>query len=233
MRSRWLVWAGGLAAGLLVLGLAGRSARAAEAPKEGLEELKPELPLPMFRGTPKDIKLTEHMRKPSGKPRPASMVPKGAKNAALKKAVTSSDDAPIIGELAQVTDGDKKGSDGSYVELGPGRQWVQIDLKEKFDIHVILLWHFHGEARFYHDVVVQVADDADFITNVRTLFNNDYDNSSGLGIGKDLEYMESYEGELIPVKETTARYLRLYSKGSTANDMNHYTEVEVYATPAK
>ncbi|MBM4032545.1 MAG: hypothetical protein FJ291_12275 [Planctomycetes bacterium] len=233
MSSRWLVGAGAVAAGFVILSLGGGTARAAEPAKEGLEELKPELPLPMFRGTPKDIKLSEHMRKPSGKPRPAFMVPKGAKNVALKKPVTSSDDAPIIGELAQVTDGDKKGSDGSYVELGPGRQWVQIDLKEKFDIHAILLWHFHGEARFYHDVVIQVADDADFIANVRTLFNNDYDNSSGLGIGKDLEYMESYEGELVPVKDTTARFLRLYSKGSTANDMNHYTEVEVYATPAK
>lgn len=232
MRSRWIVWAGLLAAGLLVAGLAGREARGGEAPKEGLEELKLELPLPMFRGTPQHIKLTEHMEKPSGKPRPPFMAPKGAKNVALKKPVTSSDDAPIIGELAQVTDGDKKGSDGSYVELGPGRQWVQIDLEEKFDIHAILVWHFHGEARIYHDVVVQVADDADFITNVRTLFNNDYDNSSGLGIGKDLEYFESYEGKLIPVKDTVARYVRLYSKGSTANDMNHYTEVEVYATPA-
>jgi hypothetical protein len=31
---------------------------------------------------------------------------------------------------------------------------------------------------------VQTADDPDFITNVRTLFNNDIDNSLGLGVGK-------------------------------------------------
>ncbi len=233
MRSRWLVWAGMLVAGLFVLGLTRGVARAGEAPPAGFEEVKIELPLPMFRGTPKELKFTEHIEKPSGKPRPAFFAPKGTKNVALKKPVTSSDDAPIIGELAQVTDGDKKGSDGSYVELGPGRQWVQIDLKEKFDIHALLVWHFHGEARIYHDVVVQVADDADFITNVRTIFNNDYDNSSGLGIGKDLEYLESNEGRLMPCKDITARYVRLYSKGSTANDLNHYTEVEVYATPAK
>ncbi|HUT35499.1 MAG TPA: hypothetical protein VNE39_18570 [Planctomycetota bacterium] len=233
MRSRWLVWAGMLVAGLIALGLARRDARAAEAAKEGMEEIKVELPLPMFRGTPKNIKLTEHMEKPSGKPRPAFLAPKGTKNVSLKKPITSSDDAPIIGELAQVADDDKKGSDGSYVELGPGRQWVQIDLQEKFDIHALLVWHFHGEARVYHDVVVQVADDADFITNVRTIYNNDYDNSSGLGIGKDLEYFEGYEGRLMPCKGMVARYVRLYSKGSTANDMNHYTEVEVYATPAK
>jgi len=138
---------------------------------------------------------------------------------------------PIIGDLEQVTDGDKRGSDGSYVELGPGRQWVQVDLAANHKIHAIVLWHFHGEGRVYHDVVVQVADDPDFITNVRTLYNSDYDNSSGLGIGKHLEYFETYEGRLMPAKGMVARYVRLYSKGSTANDMNHYTEVEVYGKP--
>ena len=33
--------------------------------------------------------------------------------------------------------------------------------------------------------VGQVADDADFKTNVRTLFNNDKANDSGLGVGTD------------------------------------------------
>jgi hypothetical protein len=195
---------------------------------EKLEPLKLELPLPMFKGTPKNIKLTPYIRKPTGKPRPAFMVPEGTKLLSFEKPVTSSDDEPIVGELEMVTDGDKKGSDGSYVELGPNRQWVQIDLEEPHTIYAIVLWHYHGEARIYHDVVVQLADDADFITNVRTVFNNDYDNSSGLGIGKDLEYFEMYEGELIPVKGLKARYLRLYSKGSTASDLNHYTEVEVW-----
>jgi hypothetical protein len=195
---------------------------------EKLVPLKLELPLPMFKGTPKNIKLTPYIRKPTGKPRPDFMVPEGTKLLSLEKPVTSSDDEPIVGELEMVTDGDKKGSDGSYVELGPNRQWVQIDLEEAGAIYAIVLWHYHGEARIYHDVVVQLADDADFITNVRTVFNNDYDNSSGLGIGKDLEYFEMYEGELIPVKGLKARYLRLYSKGSTASDLNHYTEIEVW-----
>jgi hypothetical protein len=29
-------------------------------------------------------------------------------------------------------------------------------------------------------------------------------------------------------KGTKGRYVRLYSNGSTANEMNHYIEVEVY-----
>jgi hypothetical protein len=90
------------------------------------------------------------------------------------------------------------------------------------------MWHFHGEARVYRDVVVQVADDADFIKGVRTIFNNDRDNSSGLGLGKDREFFESAEGKLVNMKGVKARYVRLYSKGNTSDDQNHYTEVEVY-----
>ena len=68
-------------------------------------------------------------------------------------------------------------------------------------------------------------------TNVRTVYNNDYDNSCGLGLGKDLEYIEDYRGRLIPLGGTHARYVRLYSRGNTSNDQNHYVEVEVYGTP--
>lgn len=220
---------------LVALLLAPASAQAADKPKgEGkLAPLKIKLPLPMFRGTPKDIKFTANMEKPTGKPRLPFLAPVGVKNVAADRPISGSDEEPIVGDLEQITDGDKEGGDGSYVELGPGRQHVQIDLGAPYRIYAVVVWHFHGEPRFYHDVVVQVADDPDFITNVRTLFNNDFDNSSGLGIGKDKEYMESNEGRLIAAKGEKARYVRLYSKGSTSSDMNHYTEVEVYALPAK
>ena len=76
--------------------------------------------------------------------------------------------------------------------------------------------------------MVQVAEDPDFITGVTTLFNNDDDNSSGLGAGKDKEYLENYEGKLLDGKGAKGRYVRLYSNGSTSSDANHYIEVEVY-----
>ena len=202
-------------------------------PSAKLVPVKVELPPAVTRGTNRDIKPGPHLEPLSAKPRPDFLAPEGTTNVALSKPVTGSDEEPVIGELAQVTDGDKRAADGSYIELGPGRQWVQIDLKAAYQVHALLVWHFHGEQRVYRDVVAQVADDADFITNVRTLYNNDYDNSSGLGIGKDLEYIETNEGRLIQAKGVVARYVRLYSKGSTANDMNHYTEVEVLGTPAK
>ncbi len=209
---------------------------AAEAKGEPkLVPVKIEFPKPVPVPSPKPIKLTDHQELPprDGSPLPELLAPEGTTNVALKKPVTSSDDAPIIGELSQVTDGDKRGIEGSFVELGPGRQWVQIDLKGRHAIYGVGLWHYRTALRYYHDVVVQVADDADFITNVRTLFNNDYDNTSGLGIGKDREYMETHHGRLIACKGVVAGHVRLYSRGNTENDMNHYAEVEVYATPAK
>jgi len=203
--------------------------------KGKLVPLKIDLPLPQFIGTKglEGFKFTPKMEKPRVKPRPPFLAPEGTTNLALEKPVTSSDDEPFVGELEQVTDGDKSGGQNSYVEFAEGRQWVQIDLEAPAEICAIVVWHFHGQVCLYHDVVVQVADDADFITNVRTLFNNDYDNSSGLGIGKAKEYFEDYQGRLVPVEGVKARYVRLYSKGNTTGLVNRYTEVEVYGKPAQ
>lgn len=186
------------------------------------------LPKPMFIGTPKTIQSPNLEPPHPTWGRVSLLVPEGTANVALKKKVTASDKEPVIGSLDLITDADKEGADGSYVELGPGTQWVQIDLSQVYNIYAVAVWHYHSEARVYKDVVVQVADDADFITNVRAIYNNDHDNSSGLGIGKDYEYVDDYFGRMIDAKGVKARYVRLYSKGNTANEMNHYTEVEVF-----
>ena len=210
-------------------------AKPATDPKTGekLVPLQIKLPKAMFEGTPKNIKPAPTLEKYVDKPRKPFLAPEGVVSISLKKPVKSSDMEPIIGDLDLVTDGDKEGTDGSYVELGPGLQWVQIDLKGAFEIYALAVWHYHGEGRVFHDVVIQVADDADFIENVKTIYNNDFDNSSGLGIGKDLEYIEDYRGRLIDAKGVKAKYIRLYSKGNTSNDQNHYIEVEAFGKPAK
>ncbi len=199
--------------------------------KQKLVPIDIKLPKPMFIGTPQNMKVP-NLEKPRGKPRPPFLAPAGTKNVALHKPVTSSDEFPIIGEVDMVTDGDKEAVEGSYVELGPFKQYVTIDLQAEYNIYAIVVWHFHKTARVYFDVVVQVSDDANFIKNVKTVFNNDNDNSSGLGVGKDLHYVETAEGKLIDAKGIEGRYVRLYSRGNTNNDLNHYVEVEVYGKPA-
>ena len=192
---------------------------------EELVKLELELPKPLFAGTPKSIKTPNLERKPTVI---EVMVPAGTVNVAAEKEVTGSDDFPVIGELEYITDGDKDGADGSYVELGPGVQWIQIDLGEKKTLYAVALWHYHAQARAYRDVIIQVADDADFIENVQTVFNNDHDNSAGVGIGKDKEYIETNKGKLVDAKGIKGQFVRLYSNGSTGSDMNHYIEVEVF-----
>ncbi|NIP24458.1 MAG: hypothetical protein GWN67_06470 [Phycisphaerae bacterium] len=201
-------------------------------PKIELAPLQIKLPKPMFVGTPLDQKVP-YLEKPLGKPRPPFYAPVGTKNVAFEKPVNSTDEEPIIGEIELITDGDKEGADGSFVELGPTPQHITIDLKAMHEIYAIVVWHYHKEAWIFFDVAVQVADDADFIMNVRTLFNNDIDNSLGLGVGKNMHYVETSEGKLIDAKGTRARYLRLHSNGSNGSDANHYIEVEVYGKAVK
>ena len=210
---------------LLAFALAPLAARQA-ADKE---ELKLKLPKPMFIGTPTNLK-SPNLEPVTGKSRGAFFVPKGTKLVSLKKVVTSSDMQPVIGELDMVTDGEKEGGDGYFIELGPGKQWAQVDLGASYPIHAILAWHYHSQARVYRDVVVQISDDKDFVKGVTTVFNNDHDNSSGLGVGKDKEYIEVAEGKLVDARGVKGRYVRLYSNGNTTNDLNHYVEVEVFGT---
>ena len=212
---------------------AGKDANANTSHDKNLAPLAIKLPQPVPGPTPRQLPpgVRVKIARDKWRPRKPFLAPKGCVNVARGKHVTSSDSEPVVGELSQVTDGDKNGGDGSFVELGPGVQWVQIDLGKPLPIYAIVLWHEHQLPVVYYDVVIQVADDKDFIENVRTIFNNDDDNSAGLGLGEDSGYYEMYEGELIPVKAVKARYVRLYSNGNTGTDLNRYTEVEVYGLP--
>ena len=219
------VVAGALVGGMLLAPLAAGG-------QQGKVELKLSLPKPMFIGTPTNIK-SANLEVITGKSRGPFMVPAGTKLLSLKRAVRSSDEYPVIGELEMVTDGEKNGGDGYFVELGPSKQWVQIDLGAEYALHAILAWHYHSQARVYRDVIVQVSSDRDFRKGVVTVFNNDHDNSSGQGAGPDKEYIEVAEGRLFDPKGARGRYIRLHSNGNTTNDLNHYVEVEVYGTPGK
>jgi hypothetical protein len=193
--------------------------------------LKTQLPPPLFVGTPVPLNVP-NLEPPTKGKRPDFYVPAGTVNLARNKKVISSDSNPNVGTLDMIDDGDKDGNEGSWVELGPGKQWVQIDLAKRAIISAVLVWHFHSQARVYRDVVVQVSDDPMFKSGVTTIFNSDFSNELGLGAGKNLNYIETYQGKLIDAKGVQGRYVRLYSKGNTSNQLNHYIEVEVWGKPA-
>jgi hypothetical protein len=205
-----------------------------QPPSPSLVPLEIALPRPVFIGTQPPVRMP-NLEAYSSEPRPAFLTPPGAVNLAAGKPVTSTDDLPIIGELEYITDGDKEAAAGSYVELAPGLQSVTIDLGAVCDIYAIVVWHYHQELRAYKDVVVQVAGDADFTVNPQVVFNNDMDNSVGLGLGSEPHYIETYQGKLIDCLSQNARgrYVRLYSNGNSTDDRNQYAEVEVYGRPTQ
>jgi len=190
------------------------------------------LPGRVFEGTPKDFRAprTKAVQTEAG---PPFLAPAGTTNVALGKPVSSSDPEPITGELEMITDGDKEAADGSYVELGPLLQHVTIDLEGEHEIYGVRVWHFHKEPRVYFDIIIQISNDPDFIEGVKTVFNNDMDNSAGLGVGADMHYVDTHFGEIFDARGLRGRYVRLYSNGNTADDLNHYIEVEVYGKPAR
>jgi hypothetical protein len=190
------------------------------------------LPAAAFKGTPKDVPLSSYVEPLSDKPRPPMMVPPGLKNIARGAKVSSSDTNANAETLGKIIDGDKEPSDQSIIFLRKGTQFVQLDFGSPQEIFAIVIWHAHNSPKVYRDIIVQVSDDPEFKENVRTIYNNDQDNSSKLGAGTDREYFETNEGRLMDAKGAKARYLRSYSKGSTESALNEYTEIEVYGRPA-
>ena len=206
-------------------------AHAAEPP-EGMVELELDLPEPSCDGwkpLPRDLFPHEG---PPWEPRDPVYVPEGVENVALDQPVSASAE-PTQNELADVVNGKKGYKAENVVELPEEPQWIQIDLEDIYEIHVILFWQFFESERVYFDVVVQVSNDPEFEESVTTVFNNDDDNTLGLGEGEDPEFITQRKGKLVEVDGVEARYVRLWSNGNNWNDRNHWIEVEVYAKPVE
>jgi hypothetical protein len=199
----------------------------ASADEKDWVPLKLKLPPAVFSGTPKEAPKGIVVEPLSATP-PVIMIPPDARNIAPKAKITCSDKNATQATLAKITDGDKNTDEDSVVQLNKGLQWIQFDFGHPADIYAIAIWHAYDIRKIYRSVIVQAADDKDFTENVRTLFNNDTDNSSGMGAGTDRQYFETNLGKEINAKGTKARYIRLYSHGSTDGALNEYTEVEIY-----
>lgn len=237
MRSALLIALGIVAIGPIVFANAAEPEKVLGKSTTQPEKLTPidiTLPSVFFGGTPLNYQ-NEHFEGPIFTPRAPFLAPKGAMIISSSKPVISSAHSTVFGKFSMITDGEKGYENDYLTELGNGPQWVQIDLGQSSEIYAVIVWHFHQGDRVYFDFAVRTADDADLKTNVTTLYNNDYDNSSGIGIGNDKEYIEKAEGRLVPAfkdgQATIGRYVRLYSNGNTTDQANHYVEVEVWGKP--
>ncbi|MSU21410.1 MAG: hypothetical protein EXS30_08445 [Pedosphaera sp.] len=191
-----------------------------------------DLPIHTLKGTPEDLPSGPNVEPLSDVAPTPPQVPKGVTNVAAGKPVTSSV-RPYLGELIRITDGKKEPIDDDAVEFRKGTHWVQVDLGGSFAIHAIAMWHDHRYVQAMHDVILQVSDDPEFKSGVTTLYNNDTDNSSGLGVGTDREYFEMQFGRVVATKGIKAHYVRGYTRGSNQSVLNCWQEIEVYALPAK
>jgi hypothetical protein len=200
-----------------------------QAAKRGLVPLFIRLPPPPVGNTFVKVEANEHLAFPSTRPRPPLMVPPGTTNLAVNRPVMSSDPSPYDGKPDEITAGAAAHGDKNVIlVLHRGPEWVQVDLGDKHALYAVAVWHSIWPHKIVHGVVVQVADDAKFTQNVRTVFNDDYKNIVGLGAGEDKEYYETFEGKLIALAGLPARYVRLYSAGSTQGGENTYLAIEVY-----
>jgi hypothetical protein len=195
------------------------------------EPLKLEFPAPTLKGTPEDLPKGPNIEPPTTNAPAALLLPKGFKNVALGKSVTSSV-KPFTGEVEQITDGQKGAFDYDTVEMKKGPQWIQVDLGATYELHALAMWHDHRYIQAYHGVLVQVSNDAEFKEKT-TLFNNDTENGVGQGVGTDRQYFETHFGKVIDGKATKARYIRCYTNGSSNSGLNCWQELEVYALPAQ
>ena len=202
------------------------------AAETGTMPLVLDLPSATLKGTPEDLPSGPNIEAPSDKPPVPLQVPKGVKNVAAGKTVTSSVRS-FFGELNQITDGKKSAYDEDAVEFKKGVQWVQVDLGASHAIHAVVIWHDHRYIQAIRDVVLQASDDPEFKSGVTTLYNNDSDDSSGHGVGTDREYFEMKFGRAVATKGVKARYVRSYTRGSNQTALNCWQEIEVYALPVQ
>jgi hypothetical protein len=166
-----------------------------------------------------------------------------AVNVARGKEVTSNGTATAGTSLANVTDGVLGRTNYALISTADGPKYVQIDLGEEWEIAEVRLINDWGSSsatyRTGNDYVLQLSNDPDFLTGVTTIFNNDADNTLGLGAGTDPEYVEYGDGggRTIALEDTVwARYVRFWGNGHTrvngeVHQVNTPVEIEVYADP--
>ncbi|MFD2334317.1 fibronectin type III domain-containing protein [Cohnella sp. GCM10020058] len=164
-------------------------------------------------------------------------------NVAKNKSVTSNGTASNNVPLSILTDGVTARDQYALIGVSTGPKWVQVDLGQAFGIKKINIRNDWGASadtyRTGRDHVVQVSNDPNFATGVTTVFNNDQDNSSGLGVGTDAEYQEPADGSgktITLSSAINARYVRFSANGhvrvnQTYNAVNTPVEIEVYADP--
>ncbi|QNK54901.1 fibronectin type III domain-containing protein [Paenibacillus sp. PAMC21692] len=165
-------------------------------------------------------------------------------NVAMNKTVAASTSDLFGGSLGVVTDGQSANSSGyAGIRTTTGPQYYQIDLGAAYALGRLRIVNDWGSSasvyRTNKDVIVLLSNDPTFATGVTVVYNNDANNSVGLGAGTDPEFQEPPGGvgtwfDLgTPVN---ARYARVWGNGhvrvdNSSHAVNTPIEFEAYADP--
>jgi parallel beta-helix repeat protein len=165
-------------------------------------------------------------------------------NVAFGKPVTVSDPNAILNGAnpSIITDGDTARAHYVLVSVQNGAQYVQVDLRQPYDVAKVTIWNDYNpdRPRREQDVIIQLSNDPTFSKGVTTIFNNDQDNSAGQGAGHDQEYVNPTDGSgktVVVDSPVSARYARVWTNGQHYVDDGSYApvdtpvEVAVYANP--
>jgi RHS repeat-associated protein len=120
------------------------------------------------------------------------------------------------------TNGDTWANSGSsssreFANGTSGLHYAQVDLGAAYPVDKVIVWHYAGDGRTYHQTKVQVSADG---TNWVTVFSSDSTPPS--------EYPETAAGKTVTFNSQQVRYVRDWLNGSTVNPYNHWVEIEVW-----
>lgn len=89
-----------------------------------------------------------------------------------------------LGKTSNVATDGAYNNSSAYIDLGVGNQTLTIDLGSIYKLDYIKVWHYYGDGRTYHDVVVSASIDG---VDYDVLFNSNVDG----------EYAETPNGKTI------------------------------------
>ncbi|MCM1441107.1 MAG: hypothetical protein NC131_18180, partial [Roseburia sp.] len=175
----------------------------------------------------------------AGGDEPEPSTPTGEYNLALNKPTVArwvSDGSDAAGNSMRPTsmavNGAKNNSVSDYGELGAdGRNescYLQVDLEEVKSVSGINLYRYWNDGRTYRGTIIELSETEDFAESVQ-VYNSDQDGTlHGRDLGSDSTYAETANGlQLELVRPVTARYVRVYVRGSSSGTTNHIVELEV------
>lgn len=117
-----------------------------------------------------------------------------------------------------VTDGD---TSAVYISTTvPGTAVLSncvVDMTATYVINTVKVWHYYTDGRTYHDTKTEVSADG---VNWQTIFDSAV---SG-------EYAESGSGHVMTFTDRPVRFIRDWTKGSTANTGNAWVEIKALLT---